>query len=299
MPNRNSFVIISPICNEGPYLAETIDSMIKQTVKPLHWIIVDDGSTDNSLEIIKEKTKGIIWIKIIERPKKGYIGLNSAEEVYAFYEGLKNVSDVEFDFLGKFDGDVRLDPDYFSLLLDYFKNNPKLGMCSGSHWMKIKSGYKLQRVLEGFVWGPCKFYRMACFESINGIEYIFGWDGIDVVRARAKGWETKSYLTPRFFHNRMMGSRGGILKGKFRYGGVSYYFGYYPPYFLGRIIYQFFQYPYLLGALAMTAGYIKALICREPLVFDSDEKRELHRMQKKALLDILRSHKSTKKGYYI
>lgn len=294
----DKFIILTPTCNEEAYIGTTIDSMLKQTVKPLVWIIIDDGSTDRSLEIIREKTAGVPWIQVLTRPDKGYTGLDRAEEILALYDGLEEVENLDYQYIGKFDGDLELDPDYFERLLTYFYQNPRLGIACGSHWMKNEDGgYDLQRVLNGFVWGPVKFYRRTCLDDIGGFESRLGWDTHDVITARVKGWETQTFMHPRFFHNKGMGSRGGILKGKFRYGRTSYFLGYSRFYFLGRLAFQFFQKPVILASLAMLAGYFRAMIKREEIILNREEVRELRRIQRKALLGFIHGDHLTDRGY--
>ena len=282
------YIIVSPVCNESEHFRGTIDSVLQQTIIPALWLIVDDGSVDNTWEIIRATTSSIPWIRAVRRSPKGYVGLDDGEDLSAIHEGLKSIRGIEFEYLAKLDGDVTLEPMYFESLLRECQLDPAIGIISGSCWELINKGYDMRRAIRGSAWAAARLYRRACFESLVELEPILGWDMLHVLRARTKSWKVKMFSETRFFHHRKMGSRGGILKGNARYGRTSYLLGYSRLYFTARLIFQLTRYPYLLGSVAMVFGYLAALVGRETLVVSEADKNELHRMQSRALAGLLR-----------
>jgi hypothetical protein len=151
--------------------------------------------------------------------------------------------------------------------------------------------------MVGSVWGQARVYRGACFNDMGNINFTLGWDTLDVLRARTRGWKSQAYLNPKFYHNRKMGSRDGILKGKMQYGKTSYLLGYHICYFISRLLFNMIQSPYLLGSLFMLWGYIVAAVNRVPLIVNRSEKSELHLLQKMALIKIITMKEKGLSGY--
>lgn len=296
-PKDRVYVVISPVCNEVGHVDGFIDSVVKQTLPPRLWIIVDDGSTDGTLEALRRRCDPLGWIKVVNRPIKGHVGLDGGEDWAAMQDGFSHLEGISYTYIVKLDGDVILEPNYFELLMQRCEQDSSLGMVSGSCWETRKGRTAALRTIAGSCWPPARLYRRSCFDSVSAHEPVLGWDMLHVIRARARGWQVGAFYKPSFLHRRKMGSRGGLLRGKFRYGRTSWLLGYSPAYFALRLIYQLAQYPPLLGSMAMLCGYLKSRLSGEPLIVNDDEKVEMRRMQRASLSRGFHNQDHTALGY--
>lgn len=262
---KTSYVLISPCKDEGKYIEKTLLSISKQTIQPVQWIIVDDGSTDNSMEIVKKYQSIMPYIKIVSRAPQ--TGRNvGAGVIMAFNEGLPAI-DVDYDFICKFDVDLDLAPKYFEILMQRMDADPLLGTCSGkAYYIDEATGETRSELCgdEASV-GMTKFYRRECFEQIGGFVEQVGWDGYDCHLARWNGWRALSWDEPedlRFIHLRPMGSsQKNIYRGRVRHGKGQYHQGTHPLFFLASSAFRSFkQKPYLTGTFYSIYGYVKAAI---------------------------------------
>jgi glycosyltransferase involved in cell wall biosynthesis len=232
-------VIITPTRNEEEYIHITLKCMLGQTILPDKWIIVNDGSTDNTEEIIKEYMKEVLFIEYISLPDRGY--RKPAQGVIeVFYEGLKEIEDENYDILAKFDADLEFPPDTLEKICKEFRDDPKLGIAGGTRYERINNKGALKKVLvpKGFVGGPFKFYRKKCFEDIDGLIRRPGWDGVDTIKANMNGWRTGEIKSIKIVHLKSTGTAQGegLKRACEKYGDVSYYMGGYIWYFILRVI---------------------------------------------------------------
>lgn len=263
-----TYSIISPVRNEAKYLERTLQSIIKQKHLPLEWIIVDDGSTDNTVKLAEQAAAQHAWIKVVQRKDRGFREPGKGV-VEAFNEGLAQLEHKQPDFLCKMDGDLEFAPDYFETLLREFAARPRLGMASGVTYMQTDNNKLVQeKVAPDFVVGPIKLYRRACFEEIGGLEPHLGWDTIDVYRARMCGWETANFRELIVIHLRQMGTAKGIVWGKMKTGMGEHYYGSHPLFVLARCVYRMSERPYGVIGLSIALGYLHALVRREPRIND-------------------------------
>ncbi|MDJ0630924.1 MAG: glycosyltransferase family A protein [Rhodobacter sp.] len=253
------YLIISPGRNEGAYMRRTLDSVIAQTVRPALWVIVDDGSTDNSLEILAEYTAQHDWIRVIEKPDRGHRAVGPGV-IEAFYYGLDRVAE-EFPYLTKLDLDLDLPPRYFETLLERMEADPRIGTCSGKPYIRRGGQLVSERRGDEMSAGMTKFYRKSCFDQIGGFVREVMWDAIDCHKARQLGWKAVSWDHPdlNFEHLRPMGSsQTSIYTGRRRHGFGQYFMGTDPLYFFATAVFRSLEPPYVLGGLAMLQGYIGA-----------------------------------------
>jgi glycosyltransferase involved in cell wall biosynthesis len=280
---NNSYVLITPARNEEAYIEKTIQSVISQSVKPLEWIIINDGSTDKTREIIEKYVEKYNWIKIIERPDEGHrpgVGV-----VEAFYTGYSQIENKDFDYIVKLDGDLSFEPFYFEKLFQKFKENPRLGMASGKTYVPEGKRLVLERCPDYHVRGASKVYKKECFKQIGGLSATLGWDTIDELKAQMKGWETRSYKDLVLLHYKRIGLRQkGITKGWFLGGQRFYYIGYHPIFIIAKGIYRMFDKPYIIGGLAIIFGYFKALLRKEKQINDKEMIRFLRKQQLRRLI---------------
>jgi biofilm PGA synthesis N-glycosyltransferase PgaC len=291
------YVVISAVCNETSNIAALIDSVRTQTILPEKWIIVNDGSSDGTLEILEDKCSELPWVQIVSRPNKGYVGLSGGEVLSAITEGLLLLRGFDYEYIAKVDGDSILEPIYFESLIEQCERDPLLGIASGSCWESRFGQHYVLRTIPGSAWPPARLYRRSCFEGVSVGNPVLGWDMLHVLRARSAGWRVKAFSAPRFLHTRRMGSRGGVVRGKFRYGRTSYLLGYSRIYFALRLLYQMWCYPQIVGSIAMALGYLRSVIQREGPVVNEREKAEMRRMQKECLLRPVTNSNTTAGGY--
>jgi glycosyltransferase involved in cell wall biosynthesis len=240
--------------------------MSKQTIDPAKWIIVDDGSTDNTGKIVKEYMEKMPYIEYIYIPDRGYrkpaVGV-----MEAFYKGYEKVKNLDYDIIAKFDADLKFPPKMLETILDAFIKDPKLGITGGTRYEQSEKDGPFKKVLlpVGFVGGPTKFYRRMCFEDIGGLIIRAGWDGVDTIRASMNGWETGELEDLKIYHLKPTGmAKGeGLRRACEKYGDVSYYMGGYFWYFLLRVIGRSIHGRNYKIGFFMLKGFLNSLYNRE------------------------------------
>ena len=284
----NKYIIISPVRNEEKYVGKTIQSVINQSVKPIEWIIVNDGSTDRTRETIEKYMGKYSWMKLINLEDRGfyYPGKGVVE---VFYKGFNIIKTKDWDYIVKLDCDLYLENDYFEKIFQRFQENPRLGIASGCDYLVEKNSYIREKTQEDHPCGLSKIYRKKCFEDINGLRPIPGWDLVDVLSAQMKGWDTKCFMEYRIIHYRQTGFRNkGIANGRFFVGRLQYKFGYSFIYSLLKGIYKLFERPYFIGGIGMILGYLYACLRHETKYFDDEMIKFLRKKHREYLLNKLK-----------
>jgi poly-beta-1,6-N-acetyl-D-glucosamine synthase len=262
MPKVPTYVLITPARNEADYIELTLKSMVAQTVHPLKWVIVSDGSTDGTDEIVRRYVAGHSWIELVRMPERRE--RHFAGKVGAFNTGYERVKDLDFGIVGNLDADVSFDKSHFEFLITKMGENPQLGVAGapfreGSH----QYDYRFQNIEN--VWGGCQLFQRECFESIGGYLPLKGGciDHVAVLSARMEGWKTRTFTEKVCLHHRQMGTalQGG-LKAKFKFGAKDYSVGNHPLWELFRTCYQMTQRPFVIGGLALGSGYFWSLVRR-------------------------------------
>ena len=257
------YVLITPSRNEETFIKKTLDSMVVQTLLPVRWIIVDDGSTDRTAEIVEDYVKRYPWIELVRRPRRPE--RHFAGKVHAFNAGLERVQALPYDVLGNLDADVSFEPDYMEYLLRKFSENPKLGVAGTpmreEHYDALKDSF----YNENDVFGACQLFRRECYEAVGGYTPI-KWGGVDWIAVRAarlKGWQTRSFFDKIFFHHRPMGAtESNVWKARFDYGRKDYFLGNHPIWEVFRVVFQMLKKPYVVGALVLLFGYLYSFATR-------------------------------------
>src|SRR3984957_9384066 len=253
-PSRR-YLLISPCRDEAQYLRRTLDSVAAQSVQPAAWVIVDDGSTDETPAILEEYARRLPYLRVLQRTDRGRREVGPGV-IAAFYAGLKTGRLEDFDYLCKLDTDLDLPVRYFELLMQRMESAPRIGTTSGKPWFVHPQGGALVPEICGdeMSVGMTKFYRVACFLEIGGFVRQVMWDGIDCHRARMLGWIAESVNDElvRFVHLRPQGaSQKGIWTGRLRKGFGQYFMGTSPLYHLAVVIYPLPAYPAFIGSAAM------------------------------------------------
>ena len=280
------YVLITPAHNEEAFIEKTLASMVAQTVLPERWVIVDDGSTDETVKIVEDYTQSQPWIELIRRPQRW--DRSFAGKAHAFNAGMERVRSLDFDIIGNLDADISFDPDYFKFLLSKFAEHPRLGVTGTT--MREADHDALKDTFYHFrdVFGACQLFRRQCFEEVGGYMPI-KWGGIDWVAvrtARLKGWETRSFSDKVFFHHRPMGQTdGNTWKARFDYGRKDYFLGNHPLWQVFRVGYQMLKRPYVIGGLVLGAGYVYSLVAR----IERPVTAELLRLHRREQLERLKS----------
>lgn len=282
--NRRT-LIISPVRNEADYLQRTIDSVVAQTVRPAAWLIVDDGSSDDTPAIAERAAAEHPWIRVHRRSDRGMRQLGGGV-IEAFNEGLRQFDLDEFDFVCKLDGDLEFQPTYFERLFEYFEADAKLGTASGKSWIRVGGRLVWERSSDDMSQGQIKLYRVRCFREIGGFVREVMWDGIDCHRCRMLGWKARSFRDPelRFIHLRPMGSSfRSIYTGRLRWGFGQYFMGTHPLYALAITVYRMLERPWIIGGLLIAVGYVRGFPLRLPRYDDREFRRFLRRWQLRRL----------------
>lgn len=254
--NNKKYVLITPARNEQAYIESTIQSVIKQTILPEKWVIVSDGSTDGTDEIVKRYVKHNAFIQLVRI--SGEATRNFASKVYAINAGYELLRNFKYEFIGNLDADVTFDKDYYENILQQFAQNQKLGVAGGLVFDLIKGKYRKQNISLNSVAGPIQMFRRKCYEDIGGyIPLQFG--GVDAaaeIMARMKGWEVQSFLEINVYQQRRVGTaEGNILSVRFRQGLMFYMLGYHPLFQLVRCISRLKDGPYIIGAVLELISY--------------------------------------------
>ncbi len=284
-PGRR-YVIISPVRDEEKYLPNTIASMVAQTVKPVEYVLVDDGSTDNTAEIIKAAAEKHPWIRYVRRPDRGERRVGPGV-IEAFYDGFQALQTTDYDYIGKMDGDLTFGPRYFEALFEKFERDGYLGAASGKLFLELDNGRLVEeRHAKEMVVGGMQFYRRKCFENIDGFVRQVMWDGIAYHRSRMAGWRTTSFRDPelRIFDHRLMGSsHKSVYHGRIRWGWGQYFLGTHPLYILAIGLYRSRERPFLIGGLLIIIGYLKGWLTRANRYEHPGFRRSLHAWQMERL----------------
>lgn len=263
-PTLPAYVLVTPSRNEEVFLEKTIISVINQTVRPMKWVIVNDGSTDSTGKIAEQYAAHHPWIEVVNLPVREY--RNFAAKVHAFNSGREKLKDVQYEIIGNLDSDVSLDRDHFEFLMEKFRQDPRLGV-AGTVFREDGGYSSATDSFEGqnHVSGQCQMFRRECFAQIGGYfpNEAGGIDWIAVTTARMIGWKTRSFREKSFFHHRHLGTAGrGIFAAAFSYGEKDYYLGGHPVWELFRVAYRATKRPFFVQGLGLASGYAWAMLRR-------------------------------------
>ncbi|HTP70358.1 MAG TPA: glycosyltransferase family A protein [Dongiaceae bacterium] len=265
MTPRLTYVLVTPAWNEAQFIELTLKSVVSQTVRPARWVIVSDGSTDGTDDIVRKYSAEHPWIELIRMPESRE--RNFARKVNAFNAGYRALQGVDYDVIASLDGDISFDADYFAFLLQKLEENPGLGLVGTPFKDGSKDVYDYRFVSIEHVSGACQVFRRQCFEEIGGYVPVKG-GGIDliaVLTARMKGWKTRTFTEKICHHHREMGTaQNSSLSAWYKNGVKDHSLGCHPLWELSRVIYQMSKPPYILGGSLLLAGYASATIRRSP-----------------------------------
>lgn len=277
------YVVVTPARDEAQHISVTIGSLVHQTIRPVEWVMVDDGSTDGTGEIVERLTSQYPWIKVLHRPDRG-VRENATGVMEAFYYGYQSLKTADWDFIVKLDGDVSLDADYFENCFREFQQNPILGIGGGSICHLENGVLKVESCPRFHVRGATKIYSRACWEAIGGLLRVPGWDTVDEIKANMLGWKTRTFQNLKVLHYRRTGAADGAWRNSVKDGHADYISGYHPLFMGLKCIKRLFQRPYFVGSLGLLYGFGSDYIKRAPQVGDRALIRYVQRQQLRRLL---------------
>lgn len=264
MSTLPTYVLITPARNEAQFIELTIKSVVAQTVRPLKWVIVSDGSTDGTDEIVRKYAAEHSWIELVRMPERKE--RDFAGKVHAFNVGYGLLRDLDYGVIASLDGDISFDPEYFSYLLQKLAEDETLGLVGTPFQEGANPIYDYRFVNIEHVSGACQVFRRQCFEQVGGYVPVKGGciDHIAVVSARMKGWRTRTFTDKVCHHHREMGTaQQNLLVARLKNGRKDYSIGNHPIWEVSRVLYQMNKRPLILGGVMLGCGYIWAMVRRE------------------------------------
>lgn len=285
-----SYCLITPCRDEAQYAGRTLEAVKNQTMLPALWVIVDDGSTDATPEILAEYADQLPYVRVVRSNDRGYRHVG-AGVMQAFYAGVETISREEwesFEFICKLDLDLDFPPGYFEEIIKRMHAEPRMGTASGAPYFTGPDGTMVSEMCgsENSV-GMIKFYRRSAWEQIGGFIRELTWDAIDSHICRLNGWFARSWddAEIRIHHLRPMGSsQKSWWTGRIRHGKGQWYIGTTPLYMLASGAFRMTRPPFVVGGLGMMWGYFRAMATRVPRFPDPEVRRFVRRYQYACLL---------------
>ncbi len=283
-----SYVIITPARNEAAFIEETLKSMVSQTVPPLKYVVVSDGSTDGTDEIVQKYAAQCSWLELVRMPERQE--RHFAGKVHAFNEGYARVKHLPYDLIGSLDADISFDAEYFSFLLGKFAANPRLGLAGTPHTENNRM-YDYRFASLEHVSGACQLFRRECFEAIGGYLPLKagGVDLCAVLSARLRGWQTRTFPEKLCMHHRKMGSadKSGLAV-ILHDGKKDYLLGAHPLWEFFRAAYRMRKPPYIIGGACLFFGFFWPMLLRRERTAPKEIVEFRHREQRARLGVVLR-----------
>lgn len=278
------YVVITPVRNEDRHFEQTAQSLLRQDVLPLKWIIVDDGSTDQTGAIADAYAAQHAWIEVVHRRDRGFRQPGTGV-IQAFYDGFARLEGMNWDYLVKLDGDLGFDPAYFADCFRMFDLQPRLGIGGGTVYQLEGGRLQPNDNKSAFhVRGATKIYRKQCWDQIGGLLVAPGWDSLDELKANMLGWETRSFPELHVTQFKPTGSADGAWRDAFKNGLANYITGYHPAFMLFKCAKRLFQKPYLVYGAGLFFGYCSGYWNRVDKVKDKMLIRYVRRQQLRRLL---------------
>jgi glycosyltransferase involved in cell wall biosynthesis len=284
--SRARYVIVTPARNEALNIGKTLESVVNQTIRPERYVVVSDGSTDDTDAIVQSYAGQHDFIRLLRAEAQGVANFGS--KVKAFQAGCKLLDGLEYEFIGNLDGDISFEPDYFEKLIARFGADPKLGLAGGIILERFDTEFVAQNISDNSCAGAVQLFRRETFEKIGG--YIpIKWGGIDSaaeILVRHHGWDVRTFRDLGVRHHERVSTGGrSILHTRFKKGIINYSLGYHPVFHVMSSLLRCRTKPYVVGGFAMIAGYFWAAIKHVERIFPPDVVRylrheQMHRLKK-------------------
>ena len=278
------YVVVTPVRDEAAHIERTIQSMTAQVWPPVRWVVVDDGSTDETGAVLDSYAARIPWMSVVHRPNRGHRA-NGGGVMEAFYAGFALLNDLQWDYLVKLDGDLSFNTEYFAACISVFENDPKLGIGGGT----IRRSDNLDVDSKGdppfHVRGATKIYRRQCWERISPLVIAPGWDTIDEVKANHFGWTTRTFADLTLIQHKPTGGADGTWRNHFKNGRANYVTGYHPAFMIAKCLRRAVRRPVLIGSIALLSGFLSGYLKRIPRGADDRVIRYLREQQVRRLFN--------------
>lgn len=277
-----NYLVVSPVKNEALHIEHTLNSVMRQTVLPQKWVVVDDGSTDNTLDLLQRAAVMAPWIAVVQKRNQAEERSGGAKVVKAFYSGLATVDHSVYDFIVKLDGDLELPADYFEQVIAAFEADPAVGICGGYILNKYGDAFIREASNDYHVRGAFKSVRTKCFDQIGGFMETWNWDGLDEMSAMYHGWKTKVLEVP-VKHFRPTSQAYNPYTHALKSG--TEYYKMRADFFLTLVRFgiRLPKKPYIGGAFCFLYGYLKAFVNHAPKTVDRDLGRFINRFHYKRI----------------
>ena len=290
MLNESRYIVISPVKDEEQHIERTILSMAQQSVLPLNWIIVDDGSTDRTRDIVRTYAAKHSWITLVQAEQEA-VAPPESRIIRAFNIGYQTIKDANHDFIAKVDCDLDLPHHYFEQLMLRFQQDRELGIASGVYLERTRGSWTTVKMPVYHAAGASKVIRAKCFRDIGGFVPAYGWDTIDEIRAQMMGWKTCHFDDLQVHHLKKEGSKSGYARTSQMQGEVYYLTGGGIVFFAGKCLHRLVcGAPLLWDGLALLSGFVRAKVSgRARLVAKSEAqfyRRLLNRRMRDRVLDV-------------
>lgn len=287
--SRQNYILITPAKNEEESITKCIESIINQTVTPTLWVLVDDGSTDRTPEIIGEAEEKYPYIKRIRLAKgKMDLGLHYAhvcKRGFDYAIEFCKKKGIYWNYISLLNADIIVEKDYFENLIEEFEKDPDLGIASGGTWSFHGREYIQEKVRRDIPSGAARLWKRRCFEETSGYVITYAPDTVSMVKAKLRGWKTKRFERFKSYQTRPTSSAEGLWKGyKFR-GEETYYLCYHPIHILLRGLKYLLQ-PKFYLSFAYLSGYLGCFIHKKPRIEDEEIKNYFREQMLKELIDI-------------
>jgi poly-beta-1,6-N-acetyl-D-glucosamine synthase len=255
------YVIITPVRDEEAYIGKTIESVLNQTIRPAQWIIVNDGSSDRTGEIVDQYAILNPWIKVVHRENRGF-RKSGGGVIEAFYAGHSRLTGSDWDFIIKMDGDLSFKMDYYERCFSHFEADSSLGIGSGMVCIYKDGVLQEDSPCDPpfHVRGATKIYRRSCWEKISPLVQAPGWDTIDEVKANMLGWSTRTFRDVSLVQLKATGQTDGSWRDLFKNGRANYITGYHPVFMLAKCVKRVFHNPPFMGSLALWTGFLSGYL---------------------------------------
>ena len=270
------YIVITPCKDEGENLPDLIESMVAQTVRPVVWVIVDDGSADDTPDIVESAMKTQDWIQSIRLDSAVRdLGLHLADVMKKGFD--RAISHcrrygIEYAYLGNLDGDLTLPPTFYENLMSEFEKDPELGIASGGTEHIIGDRVRYANLSVNEPSGGHMLIRKECFEECRGIPLSYSIDSVLKAKARINGWKTRRFEGNVATEIRDVHAAEGYWRGFIYSGRSSYYLNINPLHVMARIVMYSFRKPHYIG-IAYLVGYLGSIVRREKRINDGDVKR--------------------------
>lgn len=289
MSTGTNYILVSPVKDEEKYIEKTIQAVLKQTIKPSRWIIVDDGSRDSTYSIAEKYAREFPWITLVRHMRDAARQPGSGI-IRAFNVGYDLVRNADYDYIVKFDCDLDFPADYFEQLIVRFQQDPKLGIASGIYLENRNGNWEPIKMPAYHAGGQTKMVRAKCFADIGGFVESRGWDTVDEIRAQAMGWNTRHFEELFFYHLKIEGSGIGFLRTCKMHGEIYYLTGGGHLFFLFKFMDRLVRgKPFFLGGMMMLWGYLKPYLTERPRLVSDSEAKLYQQMLNRRITDRLTS----------